>query len=1322
MKKNPKKGFALVLVLGVVVLLTITVLAFYSNSIMQTQISRSSANIIKADEFAAGAYNLVISALKEEISAGSTVEHGIFYPSTITNAVPALAGSAAANGLQNLLKVSSSTAPFRPGGSVVASAISTTSSNSSLDGRHIPAARWNAPLLMPPTSLNDLTPDSSDFTPPEWIYVSRNGANPTSWNNSLRWSASDNSTVIGRYAFAVYNVGGLLDANVAGYPSQVTNSVATGRRVAHKSASAFADLTRIGLSQDKIDQLVKWRNAATFSNNATKYINSVESNANGFLATSNTNLVSGQSDRKFTSRQQLINFIRNKLSGNADLGTLKSLQYLTPFARSLEQPSFRPDPDRPKVQSGTANPLNYSGGNNAYGLDDQINPPFLRARVGSAFKRRDGKDAVVGEPLVKNRFPLECLSWITCSGPSATRNFSDPDMVSLLSNPGVTEELLSRGTPQNIRNYLGLVWDSSDNLWNYAPGIYGASIPSAPVSGSISRLENITNRDPNYIELLKASIHVGSLGKVAAATSNNLASYPFSKFAATDYHIIQIAANILGQVKADGYPVRIRFTAAANPGPMIFASSENLPYIYRWRHISVFTNPPDPIPPYPNKNGFTLNSSGQGVHLIIPEVWNPYDPNAAIPAMRPGIGEIRVVMDNKIVPAINPAHAIGDGLEGPESMTAENYAATSNSSFSSNPSRSTPNNSALQFGDCNGLLFKEPTSLRNPSLPAGSGLTTISTHRMRNPVNWAVPGLKGLTASVDSDGGVKDFVFHSQNPNAPSIIGFLVGAFPLVQEIYEDIKDSQGVAIGKKLLGCVDGSSFALNTGRWRMSRLVNVNLSAGFWYQQTYRMQCRDFFGNWVDYDVKEWGSASDTSASPTTALNAARGISAGSNWNPVRAIHDGLTSNVTTGNYNSPVVRLTGKNSGHYYCNDPRTRRFGLNTNFEDSGVGVNPPDLDPDGVSIYSGVGDVFPYSSDKEFPARLNSGNILGTNRIKYNLFNSGWMSAKPTEKAWYRGNPSGGTKTGFTIIGSAGSRLGEHSERLASQNNPDAQDDNVEAYYTDADGVVRRAMGAYAPLLGGSTSSNYGLPTTTATTGWNTGIPSPTAQSQSRPTILHRPFRSVAELGYVFRDIPWKNLDFFTPESGDSALLDVFCIREIEADVPLVAGKVDLNTKQPKVLEALLTGGLIDEHLKSGTVSVPLNNGSILADASNIAGALANRTSTRPLTNIAELVGRWDSNANAYDGFSEELTGHFSEAAHNVIQRFREAPIRVLSNTGQTRVWNLLIDVVAQTGKFPVSATGLGQFAVDAESRQWVHLAIDRLTGQILDIQFESVTE
>ena len=75
-----------------------------------------------------------------------------------------------------------------------------------------------------------------------------------------------------------------------------------------------------------------------------------------------------------------------------------------------------------------------------------------------------------------------------------------------------------------------------------------------------------------------------------------------------------------------------------------------------------------------------------------------------------------------------------------------------------------------------------------------------------------------------------------------------------------------------------------------------------------------------------------------------------------------------------------------------------------------------------------------------------------------------------------------------------------------------------------------------------------------------------------------------------------------------------------------------------------------------------------------------------------------------------------------VQRFREAPIRAFANVGQTRVWNLMIDVVAQTGRYPKSATALDQFVVEGEQRCWVHVAIDRLTGQVIDQQVEVVKE
>ncbi len=135
--------------------------------------------------------------------------------------------------------------------------------------------------------------------------------------------------------------------------------------------------------------------------------------------------------------------------------------------------------------------------------------------------------------------------------------------------------------------------------------------------------------------------------------------------------------------------------------------------------------------------------------------------------------------------------------------------------------------------------------------------------------------------------------------------------------------------------------------------------------------------------------------------------------------------------------------------------------------------------------------------------------------------------------------------------------------------------------------------------------------------------SPFTQSQSRPLLLHRPFRTVAELGSVFRDLPWKNLDFFTPESGDAALLDLFCINETYTPNSLVAGKVDLNTRQAPVIEAIVSGAYVDDpkvnNATVGTISPTL--------AKAIGVALAARTTsaaTGPLQNISELVGKWTS--------------------------------------------------------------------------------------------------
>jgi hypothetical protein len=311
------------------------------------------------------------------------------------------------------------------------------------------------------------------------------------------------------------------------------------------------------------------------------------------------------------------------------------------------------------------------------------------------------------------------------------------------------------------------------------------------------------------------------------------------------------------------------------------------------------------------------------------------------------------------------------------------------------------------------------------------------------------------------------------------------------------------------------------------------------------------------------------------------------------------------------------------------------------------------------------------------------------------------------------------------------------------------------FNADPDGVVRRAMGAYSQFnASGYVTNPTGVATVSATAGtsgnFTNAVPQ---QSQSRPIVLNRPFRTVDEMGYTFRGTPYKNLDFFLPESGDAGLLDTFCVGYSANASGLSSGKVNLNTLQAPVLAALVSGALSDEFNKTNSLR---SN-----DVATIASALTNRTAGTnpwqgPLANVGDLAGRFigtnvvsSSLANTpnqtnyyssmlcsprvsyanltttvtYAGLSADL-GSMTNTTNSaiLIQRLRQAGLRPFVTQGQTRVWNLMIDLVAQTGRFAPAASNLDQFVVEGESRFWLHVAIDRYTGQILDSQLEPVTQ
>jgi hypothetical protein len=255
-----------------------------------------------------------------------------------------------------------------------------------------------------------------------------------------------------------------------------------------------------------------------------------------------------------------------------------------------------------------------------------------------------------------------------------------------------------------------------------------------------------------------------------------------------------------------------------------------------------------------------------------------------------------------------------------------------------------------------------------------------------------------------------------------------------------------------------------------------------------------------------------------------------------------------------------------------------------------------------------------------------------------------------------------------------------------------------AAYVDPDGVQRMADSGLFTAAPSNANGWRGDPYALSTT-----------RKSDRPIILNRPFTSVGELGYVFRDYPWRTLDLFSANSADGGLLDLFTIDDNENIV--ATGRINLNSPNSKALEAVFSGMAAD-----------VIGNTTLSKASSLAAELAKYTSgvvggTGPLVSREELVTKFQPSLTAA---SFTATGQNTDE-QNVKAR-REGVTRALADVGQTRTWNLLIDVIAQAGRYPLTATSVDQFVVEGERRFWLHIAIDRFTGEIVDQQLETVTQ
>jgi len=1288
------QGVALIIVLAFVVLLTGLVIAYFSRSMADRQLSNSSFNQAKVDELANGALAIITSDLKQEIVNGSTVaptsntNYPVVYLSN-SNAymVPVRSSNVPAkwslSGYANttLLRMSGTGALAFPG--VDQPASNALSTGTSANGRSISMARWNQHYLLPlatPTAPTNTTPDTaaagSVFTAPAWVYVTGTGG-----ASSTLALTGPNNSVVGRYAYAIYDEGALLDANVAGFPIDTTGAAMPPQYVS-KGSIAFADLTPLGAGarvpkQAGINSLVGWRNYAsmltlsgsvpsgtfpnfTFTGTASvanSYKTLILSNTNRFATVGNA-VSNGVTDQAFLSRQELINLIQTIGTTNFNPN---SLQYLGTFSRAVTAPSWRPTAT---LGTPVGNTIDYANKAETSGTvnRDLANVRFLNS--GTCTHWSDGVmtssgsmtaaptsatyNVNAGDPLLQSRFSLAKIAWLSQADPNA----------------GTAP---SSAYTQAIQTCFGLSWgvvgaaNGGNACWTYV-GPTGST-----AQGTIETLDQVAAetppREPNFFELLKAAILNGSIGinpgPAAFANGTNIAStdyhgtgypagdygcdglyaYSFDRTVAgnvpapariSDLQIIQIGADIIDEFDADSYPTAIYFkypgmtaqfdAATANNG--IFGSSDMVfgeENLPELQGMAIITATVDGLP---NGNGASWSGSS-GVN-----------PTAQGPTA--GFADWwQPALWNPHQPP-NPSNST---VAPPTTFQIQGYG-KAHFVWGSSSSSAVPSSGAAPVQTFDGVQFINFTDTAPATLPVGSGTSAFYDAPLLLTQN-TIPNVTAST-SLPAMSANSSMFNYALNP----FVGFWAGSDPTYT-------GSQG---------------------------FVNVSAEGGS--VDSFTLGWTDSHGGFHPYSF-------------ITGMFS-------------------YTYGVVNNHFILPQGGCTPADSAaeDHVNVEPRTLRFSTTCNWE-FGDTTNSTTLGFLTMPSY------FPYKS--------SHGNDT-----------YGWGQPAATNFTMTWPNIYGATIEDWQV----------------NQASPIANTTALPTYYSDPDGVVRPADGAFGNATTGDGMLTYqGLcygvnvdytnrpaHNTTSLRGSGTGAPTgagPFAvgdkggnvQHGRRPVILNRPFRSVGELGYVFRGEPFKSLDFFSTSSADAALLDVFSVAD-QARVSngqlnsVVAGQVNLDNAPYQVIQALLSGEAKKDSDPNYTL---LSTTGALSVAKGIQQTLSGTGGIgTPLNSRADLVTLLGAVPSTGQGpIASALAGSTTPGdASN--KNYLEGPVRGLADVANTRTWNLMVDVIAQTGVFPpnVSANaGLNSsFYVQGERRYWLHIAIDRYTGKVIDQQLEPVYE
>jgi len=1211
-----EQGAALIIVLAFVVLLTVLAIAYFSRATSDRPVAHSSFNQSKADQLAQSAMDNIIGDLRQEITNGSnppiTLSNSttIYTPTSGANMVPMCSPTpipGTTPTIPNLIRRSARSDPAPPvrwPDPVVGPALGSRASavNSTTDisanGRSVTLARWNSHYLIP---KSDTTNDKSDpitttsgfsgpnYWAPDWVFVTNNGATIIT---------QPNTSVIGRYAYAIYDEGGLPDMNAAGYPS-TTTIIQYGR----KGSLAFTDLTGLGsfgLSTTGIDNVVGWRNYAssqpsgnfanlTLTPNASLYYNFILSDPtyiqltpgppyyspNYFLSTSQAPAYNNQTDQAFTTRQELINSRTAISAVNSTAFTANALQYLGTFSREAvaSTPQWSP------------------------ATQDSINPNFQTLVVTNQFTRNDGTTANVGDYLVNKRFLLQRLNWLTYRGPSAARTIptSAPAIGNLnydmwlLTRPngltfGLTSNFLLQGTDlsqigqtattANIYKYFGLVWDATNERWNYI-GHPPSPSASSPLATSIATFgvggTQAANRDPDFFELLRAGILNGSI-------ADSPASYPELPIAQQQspvLHVLTIGANLIAQSRVDSYPVRIACSVTVNgtPTTMEAVGAPRLPYVNSLAACPV---------------GVTAPSGGMN-WLLVPNLWDPFrDTWDLTEANTSNSGNGPLLTPGYLRP---PVRITVGGSSGAPSVGGSGGSGSGSLGVTSTVTQSGRVASASAVGTAITIPFSP--------FPTTGGLATGNVTTSGNPT--VVVGRDGFLQAMrlgflDFSTGPGSFDPTTRGSSTP---GWSTVARPQGDNVNAPRSDQYVV------FRISSPSSLTLPSTGYPV-----LILNTGF--QMTMDYQSPN--GTWYSYSFLQGNNATNTWIA--------------ANPNPLYIATNYSTYGTPSGNTAPTIV------------NSSTVTRTLWNSATGGVAALANAPmfaKADPRSIRYNSVIGWI-------SLPA--NTAGIIGS--------------------IW----PSGASA-------------------------PTMQPNANPASYSQTTGDNAAAASA------GVTSNPYDQ----------------TNGDTVRPLMMNRPFRSVGEMGYAFRDQPFRTLSFSTAASPDAGLLDLFSVNDYSDSSGMRGGVVNVNSRQAPAIAGVLTSTIRREDTpRVFTAGAPSPSPSPLASppANSAATSLTLSTISAPLVNTAGLA---------------TLIANETGLGPTVPKTQRESIARALGEADQTRTWNLLVDVIAQSGRFPPNAASgpnttnpLANFVVEGEQRYWVHVAIDRFTRQVIAKQIEVVNQ